>query len=50
MLKETLKKFGLMGRADRFNENVDEDYTIKKLLEEDNVVVASWINDMGLNH
>jgi len=41
----------MLSRSNKFNENdIDEEQQIKKLLEEDNVVLASWINDMGMSH
>jgi hypothetical protein len=41
----------MLSRSNKFNENdIDEEQQIKKLLEEDNVVLASWINDMGMTH
>jgi hypothetical protein len=51
LLKEALNQFAMLSRSNKFNENdIDEEQQIKKLLEEDNVVVASWINDMGMSH
>jgi hypothetical protein len=41
----------MLSRSNKFNENdIEEEIQIKKLLEEDNVVLASWINDMGMSH
>ena len=51
LLKEALNQFSMLSRSNKFNENdIDEEQQIKKLLEEDNVVVSSWINDMGMSH
>lgn len=51
LLKEALNQFAMLSRSNKFNENdIDEEQQIKKLLEEDNVVVASWINEMGMSH
>jgi len=51
LLKEALNQFSILSRSNKFNENdIDEEQQIKKLLEEDNVVVSSWINDMGMSH
>lgn len=51
LLKESLDQFAWLKRSNKFNEgDADEENSIKKLLEEDNVVVASWINDMALEH
>lgn len=50
-MKEVLNKFAMLDRENKFNENdIDEEQQIRKLLEEDNVVVSSWINDMGMSH
>jgi hypothetical protein len=41
----------MLSRSNKFNENdIEEEIQIKKLLEEDNVVLASWINEMGMSH
>ena len=51
LLKEQLNQFALFTRSNKFNEgNEDEEQQLHKLLEEDNIVAASWINDMGLGH
>jgi hypothetical protein len=47
LIKESIANFGWISRNNKFNE---DDTNIKKVLDEDNVVVASWINDMGLDH
>ena len=50
-MKEVLSNFAMLDRENKFNENdIDEEQQIRKLLEEDNVVVSSWINDMGMSH
>ena len=47
MMTEKLEQFGWISRQNNFNEGEGDDETLKKFLEEDNLVVASWINDLG---
>ena len=48
-MKEQINKIAwIKNRSNKFNEDFGEEELNRKLLEEDNIVVASWINDMGI--
>ncbi len=49
LMKEQINKISwIKNRSNKFNEDFGEEELNRKLLEEDNIVVASWINDMGI--